>query len=60
MTLLADSEKRVQAFETKCLRKLLRVSYLEHKINDWVQSKINILAGPKELLLATVKERKLA
>ena len=31
MTPFADSEKRVQAFETKCLRKLLRVSYLEHK-----------------------------
>ena len=26
-TLLADSEKRIQAFETKCLRKLLHISY---------------------------------
>ena len=26
-TLLADSEKRTQAFKTKCLRKLLRISY---------------------------------
>ena len=34
-TLLADSEKRIQAFETKCLRKLLCISYLEHKTNDW-------------------------
>ena len=33
-TLLADSEKRIQAFETKCLRKLLRIFYLEHKTND--------------------------
>ena len=30
-TLLADS---VLAFETNCLRKLLRISYLEHKTND--------------------------
>ena len=42
-TLLADSEKRIQAFETKCLRKLLHISYLEHKTCDWLQSKINQL-----------------
>ena len=30
-TLLDDSEKRIQGFETKCLRKLLCISYLEHK-----------------------------
>ena len=35
-TLLADSEKRIHTFETKCLRKLLHVSYVEHKTNDWV------------------------
>ena len=33
-TLIADSEKRNQVFETECLRKLLRISCLEHKIND--------------------------
>ena len=35
-TLLADSEKRIHTFETKCLRKVLYVSYVEHKTNDWV------------------------
>ena len=39
-TLLVDSnktkQKRIQAFETKCLRKRLRSSYLEHKTNEWV------------------------
>ena len=30
------------------------------KTNDWVQSKINFLVGPRESLLATVKRRKLA
>ena len=39
-TLLADSEKRIQAFEIKLTRNFLRVSYLEHKTNDWVRSKI--------------------
>ena len=33
-TMLADTEKkRIQAFETKCMRKLLRISNLGHKTN---------------------------
>ena len=59
-TLLADSEKRIQALETKFKRKLLRISYLEHKTNDWVRGKIKSLVGPKEPLLPTVKREKLA
>ena len=59
-TLLADSKKRIQAFETECLRKLLFISRLEHKTNDWVRSKISFLVGPQEPLLATVKRQKLA
>ena len=59
-TLLADSEKRIQAFETKCLRKPLRICYLERKTNDWVRSMVNFLVGPQEPLLATLKRRKLA
>ena len=38
---------RIQAFETKCLRKVLRISYLEHKINNWVRSEIIFLVGPQ-------------
>ena len=65
---------RIRVLETECQRKLLRISYLEHKTNDWVRSKINLehktndwvrskivfLEGPQEPLLATVKRRKLA
>ena len=36
------------------------ISYLEHETNDLVRSMINLLAGPQEPLLATVKRRKLA
>ena len=57
-TLLASYEKGTEAFETKCMRKLLRVSYLEHKTNDWVRSKINFFVGPQEPLPATGKRRK--
>ena len=60
-TLHADSEKKmIQAFEAKCLRKLIRVSHLEHKTKDLVQSKINFLVGPQEPFLATAKGWKLA
>ena len=31
------------------------ISYLQHKTNDWVRSKINFIVGPHEPLLATVK-----
>ena len=33
-------------------------TYLEHKTNDWMQSKISFLLGPEESLLVTVKGQK--
>ena len=33
-TLTAALEKKIQAFETKCMRKILRISWTEHKTND--------------------------
>ena len=51
-------KKRIQVFETKCWRKLLRISYWEHKINDWMRSKINFFAGPQEPLLSAAKRHK--
>ena len=59
-TLLADSEKRIQAVETKCMRKLLRISYFAHETNDWVRGEISSIVGPQERLLTTVERRKLA
>ena len=55
---MAGSAKKIQAFEARCLTKFLRISYLKHKTNDWVVSKMNSLVGPQEPLLATVKRRK--
>ena len=60
-TPIADSERRIRAFKTKCLRKLLSISHLEHETNDhYVRSKINFSMGPQEPPLASVKRRKLA
>ena len=50
--------EKIQAFKTKRMRKL-RISYSEHKTNDWGRSKINFLVGPQKRLTATVKRWKL-
>ncbi|GFS01436.1 endonuclease-reverse transcriptase [Elysia marginata] len=59
-TLLADTERRIQAFENKCLRKLLRISYKEHETNESVRELVVAYVGLQEPLLATVKRHKLA
>jgi len=59
-TLNAEMEKRLQAFEMKSFRKILRISYTEHKTNDFVWTTVNQHAGQQEPLLSTIKRRKLA
>ena len=59
-TLTADSERRIQAFENKCQRRLLRVTWVEHKTNEYIHSKIKNAVGPFDPLLTVVKRRKLA
>ena len=39
-TLLAVTENKLQAFENKCMRKILRISYMEHKTNEYVWDRI--------------------
>ena len=51
-----SEETRLDAFEIKGLRKILRVSWTAKKTNEWVLNK----AGVKRELLDTVKARKLA
>ena len=55
-TLRKNEETRLDAFEMKALRKILRVSWTAKKTNEWVLNK----AGVKRELLDTVKARKLA
>ena len=59
-TLLAETERRLEAFEYKCLRRLLQISYTERKTNDYVRETVHDLVGSQEPLLATIKRRKLA
>ena len=55
-TLRKNEETRLEAFEMKGLRKILRVSWTAKKINELVLNK----TGVKRELLDTVKARKLA
>ena len=55
-TLRKNEETRLDAFEMKGLRKILRVSWTAKKTKEWVLNK----AGVKRELLDTVKPRKLA
>ena len=58
-TLMAATESKLQAFENKCMRKILQISYLEHKTNEYVWDRINSIAGHQETIITTIKRRKM-
>ena len=58
-TLLADSEKRIQASETKCLKKLLRISYLEHRPTTGCRTRLTPSRTHKSISWQLSREGKL-
>ena len=58
-TITADSERRIQAMEMRCFRKLLGISYRDHITNKEVKARIENAIGPYEDLLTSVKRGKL-
>ena len=58
-TLNKQLENRIQAFEMRCFRKLLGISYKDRVTNEEVRNRIKQAVGPYEELLRTVKKRKL-
>ena len=58
-TLTAELEKIMQAFEVRCYRRLLNISYKDHVTNEEVRRKIQAAIGKYEELLTLVKKRKL-
>ena len=58
-TLNVDSMTKIQTFENKCLRRLLGISWKDHRTNESVKDQIRLMAGRQEPLLTTVKKRKL-
>ena len=57
-TLRADTERRIQAMEIRCLRKLLGFTYRDHISNEELRNTRQAI-GPNEDLLTTVIRRKL-
>ena len=58
-TITADIERRIQALEMRCFRKLLGISCRDHITNEKVKARIGNAIGPYEDLLTSVKRRKL-
>ena len=58
-TLTAELEKRTQAFEMRCYRRLFNISYKDHVTNEQVRRKIQAAIGEYNELLTLIKKRKL-
>ena len=58
-TFTAELQRRIQAMEMRCYRRILRISYKDHVTNEEVRAKIQQAIGPHEDLLTIVKRRKL-
>ena len=58
-TLTAELQRRIQAMEMRCYRKILHIPYKDHVTNEQVRAKIRQAIGPHEDLLTIVKRRKL-
>ena len=56
-TLLIDSEKRIQAIKTKCFRKLLCISYLDHKASTRYGARSTPLWFHRNLFLQLARDR---
>ena len=50
-TLTAELQRRIQAMEMRCYRKIRRISYKDHITNKEVRAKIQQAIGPHEDLL---------
>ena len=55
----AELQRRIQAMEMRCYRKILHISYKDHVTNEEVRAKIQQAIEPHENLLTIVKRRKL-
>ena len=58
-TLTAELQRRIQAMEMRCYRKILHISHKDHVTDEEVHAKIQQAIRPHEDLLTIVKRRKL-
>jgi len=58
-TLDSKTQKRIDAHEMRCYRKILNISYKDHITNEEVRRRISTAIGAYDSLLSIVKKRKL-
>ena len=58
-TLTAELQRRMQAMEMRCYRKILCISYKDHVTNEEVRAKTQQAIGPHKDLLTIVRRHKL-
>ena len=58
-TLTVELQRRIQAMEMRCYRKILCILYKDHVTNEEVRAKVQQAIGSNEDLLTIVKRRKL-
>ena len=59
LTVTAELDKRTQAFEMRCYRRLLNIWYKDHVTNEEVRRKIQAAIAEYDELLTLIKKRKL-
>ena len=59
VTFTAELQRRIQAMEMRCYRKILYISYKDHVTNEEVRAKIQQAITPHEDLLTIIKRCKL-
>ena len=59
-TLTAEIERRIQALEMRCYRRLLNISYKDLVTNEEVRNRIQNAIGMHDDFLTMVKKRKLS
>ena len=55
----AEIERRIQALEMRCYRRLLNISYKDHVTNEEVRNRIQNAFGMHNDFLTMIKKRKL-
>ena len=55
-TLTAEIERRIQALEMRCYRRLLNISYTDHVTNEEVHNRIQNAIGMHDDLLNKIKK----
>ena len=59
LTLTAEPQRRIQAMEMRCYRKILHITYKDHVTIKDFRAKIQQASGRHEELLTIIKRRKL-